>query len=261
MPMKLLFVILATIALSMAEAYGQIKFETVEYRQGDAVLQGLLVYDASVDGQRPAMLVAHQWKGLTDYEKRRAEMLAKLGYCVLAADIYGQGVRPTTREAASAEAGKYKADRPLLKARIVAALEFLRSRPYTNPNKIAAIGYCFGGTTVLELARSGAAVAGVVSFHGGLATPTPAEAKNIRAKVLALHGADDPFVPRSEVEGFETEMRGGHVDWQLVEYGGAVHSFTDANAGADPSTGSAYNEAADRRSWEAMKLFLAEVFR
>jgi dienelactone hydrolase len=125
---------------------------------------------------------------------------------------------------------------------------------------VAAIGYCFGGTTVLELARSGAEVAGVVSFHGGLATPQVADAKAIRCRVLALHGADDPFVPPAEVAGFEEEMRQAGVDWQLVAYGGAVHSFTDWNAGGDKARGAAYHERSDRRSWEAMRSFLAELF-
>jgi dienelactone hydrolase len=131
----------------------------------------------------------------------------------------------------------------------------------TDPNRVAAIGYCFGGTTVLELARSGAPITGVVSFHGGLSTPNPNDAKNIKAKVLALHGADDPNVPPKEVAAFEEEMRQGGVDWQLIAYGGAVHSFTDWNAGNDNSKGAAYNERADRRSWEAMKQFFAELFK
>ena len=132
---------------------------------------------------------------------------------------------------------------------------------FTDPTRIAAIGYCFGGTTVLELARSGADIAGVVSFHGGLSSPTPGDAKNIKAKVLALHGADDPNVPPKEVAAFEDEMRQAGVDWQLVAYGGAVHSFTDWNAGNDNAKGAAYNERADRRSWEAMKQFFAELFK
>jgi dienelactone hydrolase len=194
----------------------------------------------------------------------RLEMAAFLGtsgYNVFGADIYGKGIRPQTPQAAGAEAGKYKNDRALLRARVRAALAVLARHELTDAKRIAAIGYCFGGTTVLELARSGADIAGVVSFHGGLSSPTPGEAKNIKAKVLALHGADDPNVPPKEVAAFEKEMRQGGVDWQLVAYGGAVHSFTDWNAGNDNSKGAAYNERADRRSWEAMKQFLAELFK
>jgi dienelactone hydrolase len=206
------------------------------------------------------VLFVHHWKGLGAYEKRRAEQLARLGYVAFAADIYGKGVRPSDPKDAAAAAGKYKNDRPLLRKRVVAGLEALKSQPMVDTTKLAAMGYCFGGTTALELARSGADVAGVVSFHGGLATPTPQDAKNIKGKVLALHGADDPFVPPLEVAGFQEEMRRGGVDWEFVSFGGAVHSFTDSGAGSDNSKGAAYNEKADRRSWEAMKDFFAEIF-
>jgi dienelactone hydrolase len=203
----------------------------------------------------------HQWKGLSDYEKKRADMLAKLGYTVFCVDIYGKGIRPKEASDPGAEAGKYKSNRALLRARVNAGLEVLKKQPMADPKRIAAIGYCFGGTTVVELARSGAEIAGVVSFHGGLDSPVPADGKNIKCKVLALHGADDPFVPPKDVAAFEEEMRQAGVDWQRVAYGGAVHSFTDASAGNDNSKGAAYNEKADRRSWEAMKQFFAEIFK
>lgn len=261
--MKLILAALAIVgaAFSSVCTRAEIVSKSVEYHEGDTVLQGLWVYDSSLAGRRPAVLVAHQWKGLGEYEKRRAEMLARLGYNVLALDIYGKGIRPSSAPAAAAEAGKYKQNRALLRSRVRAGLELLRKQELTDSKRMAAIGYCFGGTTVLELARSGADVGGVVSFHGGLSSPVPADAKNIKCKVLVLHGADDPNVPRAEVEGFEEEMRAGKVDWQLVMYGGAVHSFTDWNAGHDPSKGVAYNEKADFRSWEAMKQFLAELFK
>lgn len=244
-------------ALSAAAA---IKTETVEYKQGDTVLEGYLAYDDSIVNRRPGVLIVHQWKGLGDYEKKRAEMLAKLGYVAFAADIYGKGVRPADTQAAAALAGKYKKDVALLRKRASAALEQLRKAPSVDAQQVAAIGYCFGGTTVLELARSGAGLDGVVSFHGGLATPDPNDARNIKARVLALHGADDPFVPPAEVQGFEEEMRKAKVDWQLVAYGNAVHSFTHWDAGTDNSKGAAYNEKADRRSWAAMRAFFDELF-
>jgi dienelactone hydrolase len=249
------------VLIMSVSARGEVVFKSVEYQQGDTKLEGLLVYDDGQKGQRPAVLVVHQWKGLGEYEKKRAEMLARLGYVVLAADIYGKGVRPQTMQAAAAEAGKYRGDRPLLRARAEAGLEFLMKQELTDRKRVAAIGYCFGGTTVLELARSGADIAGAVSFHGGLGTPTPDDAKHIKAKVLALHGADDPNVPPKEVAAFEEEMRNGQVNWQLIAYGGAVHSFTDWGAGNDNSKGAAYNEQADHRSWEAMKQFFAEIFK
>ena len=252
--------LLMSALLASLGARAEIVSKPIEYKQGDTVLEGWSAYDDALQGRRPAVLVVHQWKGLGDYEKKRAEMLARLGYNVLAVDIYGKGIRPQTPKDAGAEAGKYKNDRALLRARVRAGLEVLAKHELTDSKRIAAIGYCFGGTTVLELARSGADLAGVVSFHGGLGSPTPGDAKNIKAKVLALHGADDPHVPAPEVAGFEDEMRQGGVDWQLVAYGGAVHSFTDWGAGRDNSKGAAYNESADRRSWEAMKQFFAELF-
>jgi dienelactone hydrolase len=252
-----LLCILLMAAMSM---HGEIISKTVEYKQGDTVLEGVSVCDDAASGKRPAVLVVHQWKGLGDYEKKRAEMLAKMGYNVFAVDIYGKGIRPQSPQEAGAQAGKFKNDRALLRDRVRAGLDVLVRDERSDPKRVAAIGYCFGGTTVLELARSGADVAGVVSFHGGLSTPTPDDAKNIHGKVLALHGADDPNVPPKEVGAFEQEMRDAKVDWQLVTYGGAVHAFTDWNAGNDNSRGAAYNERADHRSWEAMKQFFDEIF-
>ena len=258
MKRPLSFLALALVAALPATA--EIRKQIVEYRQGDVVLEGLVVHDDAISGKRPGVLVVHQWKGLGDYETKRAEMLAKLGYVAFCADIYGKGVRATNPADAGKLAGKYKEDRPLLQARVKAALDELRKQPLVDTARTAAIGYCFGGTTVLELVRSGASLNGVVSFHGGLGTPKPATA-GVKPRVLALHGADDPYVPAAEVAGFEKEMRDAAADWQLVAYGGAVHSFTDWGAGNDNSKGAAYNERADRRSWEAMKAFFAELFR
>jgi dienelactone hydrolase len=258
--MKALIPILLTLGGALTAA-AQIHTELIEYKHGDAVLEGCLAYDTGIKGKRPGVLIVHQWKGLTDYEKKRAEMLAKLGYNVFALDIYGKGIRPQSSQEAGAEAGKYKSNRDLLRARAQAGLAVLQKHELTDPKRVAAIGYCFGGTTVIELARSGADVAGVVSFHGGLDSPHPQDGRNIKCKVLALHGADDPNVPPKDLAAFEDEMRQAKVDWQLVKYGGAVHSFTDWNAGDNPQQGAAYNEKADRRSWEAMKQFFAEIFK
>lgn len=249
------------IVVAGMSARGEIVSKPVEYKQGETVLEGWSVYDDGVHGRRPGVLVVHQWKGLSDYEKKRAEMLAKLGFNVFAADIYGKGIRPQNTREAGAQAGKYRNDRALFRQRVRAALDVLSKDENTDPQRIAAIGYCFGGTAVLELARSGAPIAGVVSFHGGLGTPNPGDAKQIKAKVLVLTGGDDPSAPPKDVEAFEQEMRDGGVDWQLVSYGGAVHAFTDWNAGSDNSKGAAYNERADKRSWEAMKQFFAEIFK
>jgi dienelactone hydrolase len=258
--MKSLFLTFVSLGVALA-AQAQIHTETIEYRAGDVRLEGFLAYDEAQVGKRPGVLIVHQWKGLGEYEKKRAEMLAKLGYNVFALDIYGAGIRPKTPQEAGAEAGKYKSDRALLRARARAGLEVLRQHPLTDTKRIAAIGYCFGGTTVIELARSGAELNGVVSFHGALDSPTPADGRNIKCRVLALHGADDPFVPANDVAAFEAEMRQAKVDWQLVKYGGAVHSFTDWNAGDNVAAGAAYNQKADERSWAAMKDFFAEIFK
>ena len=249
-----------TLILAVPSMFSAIKTETIEYKEGDTTLEGVLIYDDSIVNKRPGILIAHQWKGLTDYEKKRGEMLAKLGYVAFAADIYGKGVRPKDVQEAGQFSARYKNERNLLRRRAQAGFEQLKKSRFVDPQRTAAIGYCFGGTTVLELARSGADIDGVVSFHGALNTPTPQDAKNIKGKVLALHGADDPFVPPAEEQAFEEEMRNAKVDWQLVAYGNAVHSFTDWNAGNDNSKGAAYNEKADKRSWEDMKDFFSELF-
>lgn len=245
-----------------APAFAAIHTETIEYEIGNQVFEGFLAYDDAVIGKRPGVVIVHDWMGFgANQDHRRAEMLAQLGYIALSIDIYGKGTRPKDTAEASALAGKYKENRALLRERVLAGFNTLKSLPLTDPMKLAAMGYCFGGTTVLELARSGADVAGVVSFHGGLNTPTPEDAKNIKAKVLILHGADDPYVPDVEVKTFQKEMNDANIDWQMVYYSGAVHSFTEPEAGTDNSKGAAYNPKADARSWEAMKVFFEEIFQ
>jgi dienelactone hydrolase len=238
----------------------EIRTETINYKDGEAALEGYLAYDASFTGKRPAVLVVHQWMGLSDYEKKRCEMLAKLGYVAFAVDVYGKAIRPKNTQEASAQAGKFKNDRALLRQRVNAGLAWVRQQDRVDPKSIAAIGYCFGGTAVIELARSGADIAAVVSFHGGLDSPTPADGQSIKCSVLALHGADDPFESEADLAAFESEMRRAKVDWHLVKYGGAVHSFTDWNATGEMK-GAQYNERADRRSWEAMLQLFNEVFK
>lgn len=232
----------------------------IEYSIDGVAHLGFAAFDDALEGRRPGILVIHEWKGISDHVKESCRRLAELGYFAFAADIYGKSVRPDSNEEAAKLSGSYKKNRPLLRAKVLAGLEEMKKQTLVDPARTAAIGYCFGGTTVLELTRSGADVAGVVSFHGGLDSPTPGDAKNIRGKVLVLHGAIDPHVPDSEVAAFMGEMRDAKVDWQLVHYGNAVHSFTSPAAGDDPSRGSAYHKLTAQRSWNAMKSFLDELF-
>ena len=234
--------------------------EAVTYKHGDVVLEGYLAHDDSFTGKRPGVLVVHEWTGHNPYVRKRAEQLAALGYVAFALDMYGKGVVAKDRDDARAKSDVFKKDRALMRARAAAGLDVLKKQSNVDGKRIAAMGYCFGGTVSLELARGGADLVGVVSFHGDLATPNDGDAKNIKGKVLALHGADDPFVPPAVVTAFEEEMRKAGVDWELVKYGGAVHSFTNPDAGNDNKTGAAYNARADARSWQAMKDFFVEVF-
>ena len=256
--MKFLLSFLLASMASLCPLSAAVVEKTVAYKSGDLLCEGWQAYDDAVSGRRPGVLVVHQWTGISEHEKEASRKLAASGYNVLLAYIYGKGVRPQPPEAGK-EAGKYKADRVLLRSRVNAALDVLSRDALTDASKLAATGYCFGGTTVIELARSGAAVKGVVSFHGGLDSPAPADGKNIKARVLALHGADDPFVPVKDLAAFEAEMKSNSVDWKLVSYPGAVHSFTHKAAGSDNSKGAAYNAEADRDSWLQMERFLKAV--
>ncbi len=256
--MKRLVLLAAMLAIA-SEAMAKVITETAEYKQGDTVCQGWLAYDDAVKGRRPGVLLIHDWMGATDHQKEQIERLAALGYVALAADLYGKGVRPADAKSAAAESGRYYKDNALLVARAKAGLDYLASRPQVDPDRLAVTGYCFGGKAALELARSGAPLRAVVTFHGALTAADSTQAKNIRAKVLVLHGADDPFVKQEDVQAFMREMRAGGVDWQVVQYSGAVHAFTDPRAGNDNSKGTAYNANADRRSWRAMRDFFDET--
>jgi dienelactone hydrolase len=251
-------VALSLFSLNFAEAAMITK--NVEYRDSNTVLEGYLAYDDAVKGKMPAVLIVHEWTGIGPYVKKRAEQLAALGYAAFAIDMYGKGIRPANADDAAKQAAIYRADRQLMRRRALAGLEQAKKFPFVDPNRIAAIGYCFGGGVALELARSGADLKGVVTFHGNLDTPHPEDAKNIKAKILVCHGADDPHVPPEQVSAFDNEMRNAKVDWQMNIYGNAVHGFTNPDAGSDPSKGVAYNKEADRRSWAAMKDFFKEIF-
>jgi len=244
--------LLIGIFMFVSPAWADIVTTSIEYEHDGTMLEGYLAYDDSVKGKRPGILVVHQWKGLTDYEKMRARMLAELGFVAFAADIYGKGLRPADNKEAAEFASRYRGDRKLMRARAMAALGALEKQKPVDPARTAVIGYCFGGTVALELARQGADMDGVITFHGGLDTPNPDDARNIKGKVLALHGAADTVVPPEQVSAFTKEMTDAGVDWYMVTYAHAKHAFTQK--------GPNYNEAADRRSWAEMKTFLGEIF-
>ena len=235
--------------------------EPLAYQDGPTKLAGYLARPAETKGKGPGVVVVHQWMGLSDHERRVSEDLAKLGYVALAADIYGEGVRPKSGGEAGKLAGTYKGDRALYRARIQAALNALKAQPGVDGSKLAVIGYCFGGTGALEAARAGMAVKGVVSFHGGLDVPAGYKPSPIATKVLVCHGSVDPFVPAKDVAAFHDEMKAAKADYVFIAYAGAVHAFTQKEAGNDPSKGAAYQEAAAVRSWRHMQDFFEEIFK
>lgn len=252
---------LLVILLGTTAAMSKIITKTVEYKDGEQTCKGYVAYDDSLKAPAPGILVVHEWWGLNDYPKSRAQQLAELGYVAFCADIYGDGKSTDSWDEAPKLAGQFWGDRPLYRRRMQLALDQLKLQPHVKPEKLAAIGYCFGGMGALELARSGADIKGVVSFHGALNTPNPADANNIKCKVLVCHGADDPFVKPEEVAAFKAAMDSAHVDYTFRTYPGAVHAFTNPLSGNDNSKGVAYNLLADKRSWEAMKNFFTEIFK
>jgi dienelactone hydrolase len=256
--MRVLGVLIGLMALTAAARPVQ---KPVKYELSGTKFEGVLVYDDAVKTPRPGLVLVPNWMGINAPNLKQAAEIAGKDYVIFVADMYGESVRPKTTDEAGKAAGAVKGDRRLMRARVNKALELLRTEGKTvglDARKLGAIGFCFGGTSVLELARSGADVAGVVSFHGGLDAPLAAEGKGITAKVLALHGADDPYVPAKEVAGFEEEMRKAKADWQLVAYGNAVHSFTDVDANIPGQA--QYNPKVAKRAYKAMSDFFAEAF-
>lgn len=251
-----------TVVFGVHSVNAEIVKKSVAYTdESGQALEGYLVYEDSASPKaRPGVIVVHDWRGISEETKRQTEKVASLGYVAFAADVYGKGIRPKAPKESGEVSTMYRKDRALFRLRERAAFKYLREQPQVDPTRVAAIGYCFGGSGVIEMARDGLPLAGVVSFHGSLDSSGVSNGKSIRTKVLALCGADDPFVPASDMEAFEKELRENKVDYQIVKYGGAVHSFTDQTAKGEIK-GAQYNAEADHRSWEAMKDFLQEVFR
>lgn len=245
--------VLAAFGLT-AFAFGDVKTESYIYKEGETTLEGLVAYDDEATGKRPAVLIVHDWNGLDDYEEARAEMLAEMGYVAFAMDIYGKGVRPQNMNESREQATKYYQDALLYRRRLQAGLAAARAHSKIDADKIVVIGYCFGGTGALELARDGAKVRGIASFHGGLSTTLPLEKDAIQSRIVVFHAAQDPSVRPDQVVGFMEEMAAAEADYVMHVYNVDSHPFT--NFLSERS----YRPSADRRSWQTFTTFLQEVF-
>ena len=239
-------------------SFAQLK--SVKYKDGIQALTGFEIQPTKKNAQKPGILILPAWKGIDKHSKDTAESLSKLGYYAFIADIYGEGNYPKDNAEAGQKAGYYKTNITEYQKRIALALKQL-IKSGANPDNIVVIGFCFGGTGVLEAARSHMNVKGVVSFHGGLGRDTSRKVEPITTKVLVCHGADDPYESKEEITAFQQEMRDAKADWQMIYYANAVHSFTDPQSGNDNSKGAAYNEKAAKRSFEHLKVFLNEVLK
>lgn len=257
-----LVVMLALLAASAAQA--AVRGEPVDYKAGDTVLKGYIAWDDAVKGKRPGVLVVHEWWGHNEYARMRARMLAELGYTALALDMYGDGHQAHHPDDAGKFSGELRKNLTLASQRFDAAMAVLKKHPTVDPTRVAAIGYCFGGSIVLEMARRGEPLQGVVSFHGQLNTDQPAKPGALKARVLVLTGADDPFVPPAQVEGFKQEMDAAKAKYRVIAYPGARHAFTskeaDENAKKFNLPALAYNAEADQKSWSEMQVFFKEIF-
>ena len=251
---KILLILFSVVSYSH---YSQTK--EVKYQDGAQVLKGQFAKSKKARKDNAAVLILPAWMGVSEHTKEVATKLSNLGYHAFVADIYGEGNNPTNTKEAGERAGFYKSNAEAYRIRISLGLQELIKQG-ANPENIVVIGYCFGGTGALEAARAEMAVKGVVSFHGGLGKIANTNAEKITAKVLVLHGADDPYVPQTDIESFQNEMRNAKADWQMIYYADAVHAFTEKAAGNDKSRGAAYNATADRRSFEHFLVFLKELF-
>jgi len=241
----------------------EIKGEPVEYTSGNVVLKGYLAYDPSVQGKQPGVLVVHEWWGHNEYARKRAEMLARLGYTALAVDMYGEGQQAEHPEDATKFSKEISDNMDMKIARFMAAMDFLKKQESVDPARIAAIGYCFGGAVVLDMARTGMALRGVVSFHGGLKTNNPARPGAVKAKILVCHGEEDSFTTAEQIASFKQEMSEAKADFKFITYKFAKHGFTNPESDSYAQKFNipvGYNSAADNKSWEDMRKFLKSIF-
>jgi len=247
------------VALCSAAAHAEIVTKTIDYKHDDVQLQGYLAYDDAVEGERPGVLVVHEWWGLNDYAKRRTRQLAELGYVAFAADMYGKGKVTADPKQAGEWAGHMSGDLDLWRSRAMRGLEILKGRAECDADRTAAIGYCFGGSTVTQMAFADAPIKGVVSFHGSLPLPPQAGELTIKPEVLICHGAEDGFVKPEQIDAFKSALDDAGAHWTFVEYSGAQHSFTNPNADDYGVNGVSYNRRADQRSWAHMKAFFERI--
>jgi dienelactone hydrolase len=259
--MKKIALTLFALAFYHSATEAAVKTETVTYKVGDKTYKGFLAFDDAIKGQRPGILVVHEFWGLDDYAKKRAEQLAGLGYVAFAADMYGDGKVTEHPKEAGAMAGMVRMNQDEWLARANAGLKVLRDNPLVDGKKLAAIGYCFGGSTALTLANSGSDIKAAVSFHGALPIPSEDEAKKIKTKILICHGAADAFIKEDTIQKMRSTYDKNGVDYQMIYFGGAVHSFTVPGAEKKGLDGIRYDAAADRRSWAAMRALFDEVFK
>lgn len=254
--MRFMSVMGLSVMMMAASAQAAVQTKQITYKHGDMECRGFLAWDDAIEGPRPGVLVVHEWWGLDAYAKRRAEMLAKLGYIAFAADMYGEGKTVTHPMDAREMASKVRSDVEDWRKRGLDALEVLKSQPQCDKTKLAAIGYCFGGSTVQQLAFAGTDLKAVASFHGALVTPTPDQAKAAKAEILICHGADDKFIPEMAVKSFREALDKAGTKYDFKSYPGAVHSFTVPEADSHNIDGMKYNKEADEKSWaEMQKLF------
>ncbi len=252
---------LATLLLFVISlsAHGKMITTEYSYKLDTTTFKGFLAYDDAVTGKRPGVLVVHEWWGLNDFAREQAKKVAALGYIALAVDMYGNGRNTTDPREAASLAGALRGT-PAMRARMAAGLNALIGIEHVDPSRIAAIGFCFGGTAVLGLAYGGADVRGVVTFHGGLFSPKKEDLAGIKAKFLFLHGAEDPTVSPDTIRHMEEELTKASADWQTVLFSNTVHSFTNPSSGSNKSKGVAYNPLSAQRAWKNMELFLKELF-
>lgn len=258
-PLALVVALLALVILP-GSGGAAIQTKTVEYRDGEAELKGYLVWDDSSEEKRPGVVVVHEWWGLNDYARKRAEMLASMGYAAFAVDMYGKDQVTQHAEEAGGWMKQITANVESWQRRALLGLNLLRDEAIVDPERLGAIGYCFGGATVMQMAYAGANLKGVVSFHGSLPLPTPEQAKQIKSSILIAHGSADSFVPEERVRAFQKALDEASVKWEMAIFGGAQHAFTNPGAEKYGVKGLRYDADADRRSWELMATFFSDLF-